>query len=604
MIVPMKKVTLLALGSEENPALTALRHLGVMQVELSRETESGQTQQLSEAHDAARRVLTLLRKFQAECKECGALPHEEGKRRSGAEVVAQASQLFDSREKLEAELTAVRQRLRHLAVWGDFDRNRIEELRAKGVYVSLCAGREAALEAAEAMASVEVRPIAVEEGRCFFVVISTEEIEPGVLPEIRLGAEDNPPELRRREAELETELHAVMDEIGELFASIPAADRRLAHLESELEFSRVSDSLCEHGEVVSLNGYVPVPVVAKLEQAAKENGWGLLIEDPQPGDRVPTLRRLPKLVRVIEPLFQFLGIEPGYNEIDVSAGMLVFFTIFYAMIVGDAGYGMVFLVATLLAAWKFRRVPAAKMPLMLFGLLSVATIIWGLMTSNIFGRSNPEWLKWTEVPQLTDAAVKDAYTQAVCFTLALLQLSLGRFWKALHEGTVRSVVGNVGWVFFLVGNYILTLRLLVFPGDFPQIMYVCYILGFVMVAACDVDWRDVAQAFQLPFGIIGSFVDVLSYIRLFAVGLAGYYIASSFNDMGVTVFHLGPAWAMILPAAAVILFGHLLNIALCFMSVMVHGVRLNTLEFSNHVGLTWAGSKFKPFASKRKMEEQ
>lgn len=604
MIVPMKKVTLLALGSDENSALTALRRLGVMQVELVKGRESGQTQQIAESHDAARRVLTSLRKFKAGCEKCDNLPKEDGKRRSGAEVVAQASELLDSRDKAESELASVRQRLRHLAVWGDFDRNRIDELRAKGVYVYLCAGREAALEEAQALDSVEIQTVAVEEGRIFFAVVSTAEIEPGVLPEIRLGAEDNPPELRRREAELVTDLQAVQDEIMELLVSIPAVEHRAAHLEGELDFSCVSDSLAAHGEVVSLNGFVPVPAVPELEEAAKKNGWGLLVEDPEPGDRVPTLRKCSKLVRVIEPLFQFLGIEPGYTEIDVSAGVLIFFTIFYAMIVGDAGYGLVFLAGTLLAAWKFRKTPAAKAPLMLFGLLSAATIVWGLLTSNIFGRPSPEWLKWAEVPHLTDESLKNSYTQLICFSLALLQLSLGRIWKALHEGTFRGWVGNTGWVFFLIGNFILTLRLLVFPGPFPKFMFACYIIGVVMVAACDVDWLDVAQAFQFPFGIINSFVDVLSYIRLFAVGLAGYYIASSFNDMGVSVFHLGPAWATVLPAAMVILFGHVLNIALCLMGVMVHGVRLNTLEFSNHVGLTWAGSKFKPFANRKKMEEQ
>jgi V/A-type H+-transporting ATPase subunit I len=87
-------------------------------------------------------------------------------------------------------------------------------------------------------------------------------------------------------------------------------------------------------------------------------------------------------------------------------------------------------------------------------------------------------------------------------------------------------------------------------------------------------------------------VDVLSYIRLFAVGLSSFYIAKSFNDMGAMVLGLHP-W--LFPAAAiVILFGHLLNIALGFMGVLVHGIRLNTLEFSNHMELTWSGKPYKP----------
>lgn len=149
-----------------------------------------------------------------------------------------------------------------------------KELRAKGVYVYLCSGRESALEAAEALENADTQVIAVESGRYFFAVISTVEIEPGVLPEVRLGADDNPPALRRREEELLNERQALQDEIEELLVSIPAAMRRAALLGGELEFSRVSDSLAEHGEVVSLNGFVPEPAVPELEKAAEKNGWG------------------------------------------------------------------------------------------------------------------------------------------------------------------------------------------------------------------------------------------------------------------------------------------------------------------------------------------
>ena len=103
----------------------------------------------------------------------------------------------------------------------------------------------------------------------------------------------------------------------------------------------------------------------------------------------------------------------------------------------------------------------------------------------------------------------------------------------------------------------------------------------------------------LPSSLVGSFVDVLSYIRLFAVGLAGTYIAVNFDRMGAMLMNALPhhLWiAGVLLLVLVALFGHILNIALGFLSVMVHGIRLNTLEFSNHIGMQWAGIKFRPFA--------
>ncbi len=594
MIVPMKKVTLLALGTEQDEALTALRGLGVMQVETIRSTASENAQQLAEELSEATRVTGELEKLLRE--NGGATP--QGKPRSGAEALEEAADLLGKRDRFAGELENIRQRQKALAVWGEFNRDTLTALEEKGIHVHLCCGNEKQYEAATALDEVECRSISEDSGRLFFVVTTLRDLEPDILPEIRLGAEDNPPELRRRAGELELKLKAVGEELNALLASLPAAQRRVQTLESELEYARVHDSLAEHGAVVSLSGFVPEPEIEKLRAAAREHGWGLLITDPAPGDAVPTLLRESKFSRVISPLFQFLGISPGYDEIDVSGGVLVFFTIFYAMIIGDAGYGLVFLLGTLLAKWKFRNNRAAALPLRLMTVLSIAAIVWGVLTNNYFGTA--------PLPQLslrffTQPDVKDANVQAFCFALAVAQLSLGRIWRAIHDGNLRSVGRNLGWMLILWGNFFLTLRLIVWPGEFPTYMYWLYGAGLVLVICCDINWKNVADIFQFPFNIIGSFVDVLSYIRLFAVGMAGYYIAASFNGMGVSIWKASPYFLLF--GVLVILFGHLLNLGLCALSVLVHGVRLNTLEFSNHVGLSWSGSNFKPFTNHKKSEE-
>lgn len=594
MIVPMKKVTLLALGTEQDEALTALRGLGVMQVETIRSTASENAQQLAEELSEATRVTGELEKLLRE--NGGATP--QGKPRSGAEALEEAADLLGKRDRFAGELENIRQRQKALAVWGEFNRDTLTALEEKGIHVHLCCGNEKQYEAATALDEVECRSISEDSGRIFFVATTLRDLEPDILPEIRLGAEDNPPELRRRAGELELKLQAVGEELNALLASLPAAQRRVQTLESELEYARVHDSLAEHGAVVSLSGFVPEPEIEKLRAAARKHGWGLLITDPAPGDAVPTLLRESKFSRVISPLFQFLGISPGYDEIDVSGGVLVFFTIFYAMIIGDAGYGLVFLLGTLLAKWKFRNNRAAALPLRLMTVLSIAAIVWGVLTNNYFGTA--------PLPQLslrffTQPDVKDANVQAFCFALAVAQLSLGRIWRAIHDGNLRSVGRNLGWMLILWGNFFLTLRLIVWPGEFPTYMYWLYGAGLVLVICCDINWKNVADIFQFPFNIIGSFVDVLSYIRLFAVGMAGYYIAASFNGMGVSIWKASPYFLLF--GVLVILFGHLLNLGLCALSVLVHGVRLNTLEFSNHVGLSWSGSNFKPFTNHKKSEE-
>ena len=124
----------------------------------------------------------------------------------------------------------------------------------------------------------------------------------------------------------------------------------------------------------------------------------------------------------------------------------------------------------------------------------------------------------------------------------------------------------------------------------------CYAPGLVLVMLFAVDWKKVSDVFQFPFSIINSFTDVLSYIRLFAVGMAGACISGTFNGMAADLVKVSP-WLVIL-AAVGLLLGHGLNIALNILSVLVHAVRLNTLEFSGHSGLTWGGSAFKPFKHK------
>lgn len=392
------------------------------------------------------------------------------------------------------------------------------------------------------------------------------------------------------------EVGVINGRLKELFASLPAAKKRLRKLHAEWEFTTVHDSLDAHGEVVTLTGFVPEPELETLRAAARTNGWGLLVADPGPDDQVPTLLRESKFAKLISPLFQFLGISPGYHELDVSAAVLVFFTIFYGMIIGDAGYGLLFLAGTLFAMWKFRGRPAAQLPCRMMLVLSIAAIVWGVLTSNYFGTSPLPGLKI-----FTDPAVKDANVQAFCFILAIAQLSLGRIWQAFRDRNFRNIGKNIGWMLILWGNFFLTLKLIVWPGDFPVYMYWLYGIGLLLVIACDVNWKNMADVFQFPFNIIGSFVDVLSYIRLFAVGMAGYYIAFSFNGMASDIWKSSP-WFLVF-GVLVAVIGHAMNLGLCILSVLVHGVRLNTLEFSNHVGLSWSGSNFKPFKNNTKSEE-
>ena len=588
----MKKVTLLVLDEDKDSVLTLLRDLGVMQID---QTAAASVTSISarEQYEQAKRTLSALCNF---AKSSGLEVPVKKSERDGSAVLEEAQKRLDESEKISSQIAVISKKLENLAVWGNFDRSQFDGLREKGVNILLCRGSVADFNAAKSVENVECIEVSRIKKDVAFAVISLDELDPKAFPAIKLAADDDPIALRKELVSLEEQQKINKKKLTLLVEKIGTMECEVQFRAEELEFSRAYDELAEHGRVVTVSGYVPEPDMAQFKEAATANGWGVIFNDPAPGENVPVLVKPSKFSRIIRPLFDFLGIEPGYEETDASPVILVFFTIFYAMIVGDAGYGMLFLLPTLAGMYLLRNKPAARLPLRLMLVLSCATVVWGILCGSYFG------MTFGGLKCLTDAAVKDKSMQVFCFLLAIAQLSVGRIWKAFADRNIRSIVSNIGWMLVICGNFFLTYQLLIDANKFqPVIMYVLYSAGLVMVALTGVDWKNPADIFQFPFSIIGSFTDVLSYIRLFAVGMAGACIAQSFNGMGMDVAKASP-WFIVF-GILVMVFGHLLNLALAMMSVLVHAVRLNTLEFSNHVGLTWSGQKYSPFKNNNQKQE-
>lgn len=584
MIVPMKKVLLFALAEERDAALEALRDLGVMQVELS-DKRSGDAQILAERCDALGRAIVSFGQLVGKDAAAEAAKTPTDGERSEREI----GKLLARRAALLGELDAVNARLKAIAVWGDFDRSLLDTLAAKGIRVIACLGTAAEFEAAQKRDDLVCHLLRSEGRTRLFAAIATQDVDESTLPVFKFSPQDDPRALNSRKRAIDEEAAEIVATLKKRAGELAVLRRRHEELSANLEYLRVRDTVESHGEVTTLTGFVPEPELDKLRDRARREGWGLFITDPGKDDNVPVLVRHGNFyTKVIQPLFDFLGILPGYREIDVSGGVLFFFTIFYAIIIGDAGYGLVFLALTAFLGWKFRHDRKKRPIVVLLALLSAATIVWGALSGMWFG------VHKGGIELLTAASIKDRSVQIFCFVLAVAQLSLGHLWRALRDRSWKSFGANLGWTLIIWGNFFLAVKIIASPGAFPVYMYYLYGVGLALVMIFSVDWRDPAGIFQFPFNVIGSFTDVLSYIRLFAVGMAGASIAASFNSMGVGVAKSSPYFIVL--GVVVVLIGHLLNLALGVMSVLVHAIRLNTLEFSNHSGLTWSGSPFKPFA--------
>ena len=581
----MKKATVVCIEGDRLTAVVQLRELGIVHVVDVTPPASAELDSLREQLDHATHAAAVLAVREPEDVSRGEPPAGEPRETVATvlEALSTISQLQERRHQLHRAQAA-------LEPWGSFDRAGIELIRAAGLQVVLAAAAEK--KSPELPEGAVFHEISRKNKIVYFAVVAPQDVELELtsvsLPEITdLGEIDR--QLQECERNL-TECDARLDALADAEDSVRAYAERL---KSDVQFVAARDGMGTTDRLAYLTGFVPASRLEELKAGAARHGWALHHDDADRDDpAVPTLLRVPKFFRLAEAIFDFIGILPGYHEVDVSISVLVFFSVFFGMIVGDAGYGALFLIIGIVARAKVKGA-RKQLAANLFLLLSAVTLTWGWLTGNFFAipaERLPAFMQGWDV--LAENPSQNRQIQWLCFFIGALHLSLARLWQAALRYGSRAALGQVGWGMLIWGNFFTAVELIVFKGSFPKFAYGLYGVGLGLILICGVNWRDAGEVFNLPFGFIGSFVDVLSYIRLFAVGLSSYFIARSFNDMGGMVFEITP-W--LLPAAAVvILFGHLLNVALAFLGVLVHGIRLNTLEFSNHMDLAWSGRPFTP----------
>jgi V/A-type H+/Na+-transporting ATPase subunit I len=403
--------------------------------------------------------------------------------------------------------------------------------------------------------------------------------------------------LDREAAHLEKERSGIEEELGLATATLPSLRRTALDLREELEFAQVVAGMGRHGEIQTLQGFCPAGEVRRIHAGARHKGWGLLVEDVPTEEEAPTLIRNPFWIRIIQPVYRFLGTLPGYGEFDVSFWFLASLSLFFAMLVGDGGYGVFFFLVTFLLRRRFSNAPVEVF--VLFYVFSTATILWGLLSGTWFGIeafSRSPLLRWAIVPSLYSYADNQEFMIRLCFTLGVLHLTIAHLVKGTRKIRSLGVLSEVGWIAILWGLFFLADYLVLgkpMPAFTPYLLLSGVFLAAVFSNPRKGLLRSSLSGFaDLPLRIINSFSDLVSYIRLFAVGYATLVVATSFNQMAAGI---GWDFSWGIPAFFIALLGHGMNLLLALMAVIVHGVRLNMLEFSSHLGMGWTGYRYDPF---------
>jgi V/A-type H+/Na+-transporting ATPase subunit I len=601
VIVPMKEVTIVAARSDQARTLAALQDAGVVHLAEAPHAGDDAVEVMRARLGVVRHAASVLehltppegaadrRRAAGRVAPQRAAPQSAA--RSPEELVAEVERLAERLDDLRATHTELERERERLAPFGAFDPSAVRRLRAQGVGVRLAhpLARKPLPEVKDAV-WVELAP--PRRHRTLVLVGPTDVVEGADVPDEVALPPGSPARVGDEIVDVERALASTRERLAALCDQRTAIDGWLRRTEEALRFEEARAAMETVGAVTILRGFVPEDQVTRVQALAQAHGWGLWVTDVANPSEAPTLIRHPRWARAIAPLFSFLGVVPAYGQVDISVPFLIFFSLFFAMIVGDAGYGALFLLLTEIGARRATRVPRRIVTLM--RLLSLATIAWGVASGNYFGIAVvPGALAWLHL----DWLASERNVIALSFTIGAVHLSVAHLWNVFRFLNSTRALAEVGWVATTWTMYFLA-RQLVLGETFPPGAWLLFGFGVALIIAFTTPWSRLRGEWfrhaMLPLTLVSSFVDVVSYVRLFAVGAATFAVASAFNDLAAGVGLGGPLGGAL--TALVLFFGHALNVLLAAMGVLVHGVRLNTLEFAGHLGLTWTGHPYRPFA--------
>ncbi len=617
MIVPMKKVSLVVLDSDRERSLEKLQDTGVLHLQVA-EGQSEEITQLEEQRTSLERTLLLL--SQGKTSPVGDAPDglSGGNAERALEIAGKVYALSDRERGLKEELNRLKRNRLALLDWGDFEPSEIQELEESGIHVRLFTLTEA--EFASLPEEISVAVIKQDRGTRLVAVISA-----GDRPSISGSEMPLPADSLSKTESLIRQAEGELDEIQTEWSALTVfrnlVQRGMEEVEAQIEFEQARVGMGVDGALAFIEGFAPSDLVETLQSRARQEGWAIIIEDPGEEDPVPTLVRNPKWIRIIKPVFDFLGTIPGYREYDISFWFLLFLSLFFAMIIGDAGYGLLFLGLTVFTRIKLKKAPAE--PFFLLSVFSACTMIWGAMTGTWFGAralvSESSFLSVFVIESIASfpkSGIDSAeVVKYLCFVIGAIHLSIAHIRNIVRYLPHIRAFAEVGWLSVVWGMFFgIQIIVLNRDGTGPVFNWLANIslmdaalflvVGGLALVALFAEQRNnffkgVGRGLAwLPLKLldsIGAFSDVVSYVRLFAVGLATVKVAESFNQMAAGVGFGFPAGI----AAALILFlGHALNIVMGCLSIIVHGVRLNMLEFSGHLGMEWTGIPYRPFRNR------
>ena len=587
MITQMKKYTFLVFHREYEAFLEQLREAGVVHVT---EKAAGMAE---DEH-----LQALLTEVEATRK-----------------LIAQGApdQLLQEKANLEQRIATTQKEADKMAVWGDFSAERIEDLKQAGYTLRYFTCSKKSFQ--EEWGIV----VAEQGGTLYFVQVTSSGDEAMRL----LGDETSVCQEQQLSAKSAADLMKDVEGLNgllvaqnariELWAkeNIPALEAKLVELKQQIDWQRVTlntDSEAD-GSLKILEGFCPADQAPKLNELLAKQEVYYQEEDPQVEDNTPIKLRNNKFTQLFESLTGMYG-WPNYNEYDPTPILAPFFLLFFALCMGDCGYGIMLMIVGLLIAKKKLNIAMFEGLGPIITVLGVGTTVVGFFLGTFMGFDlyAAEW-----VPQvLKNVMIKGSVSVAgmtydlqmvMALGIGVFHICLAMVVKAIcstQQLGFKENIANWAWTLLIVGGLIVTiLGMTVLPQEvFKWAIIAVGIVSALGIYVFNTPGRNplinigsgLWDTYNMATGILG---DVLSYIRLYALGLAGGKLGEAFNTLGDMV--LGDSLVSWVPFLLIFCIGHVLNLAMSALGAFVHPLRLTFVEYFKNAGYEGKGTLYQPF---------
>lgn len=597
MIVPMMKYNFLIFYKEYERFLKNLQELGLLHVVKKNVVFTDEIRKLLDDISLYDSVVHFLRNYQdAERVSEDAAP--------GTEILEDITQSKKEIKRLKDQLEELNKSYDKAALWGDFSNDIIQNLENEGIHLEFFKSSRKKYRKLEdrgfpVILIKELENQVIYTSICFMnettdINFEAERIH---LPEIPVSV------LQERINETKHQITSIERKIKH-YAShhYQALEVAKAKLVNKLKFETVKLNTGKEADdkLMLLEGWIPKPKVVDINLWLEQNDILYISEKGNPQDNIPILLKNNKFNKLFEPIGEMFSL-PDYSELDLTVFFAPFFMMFFGFCLGDAGYGLLFLIGG--AIYKRFAKPEYKPYISLIQYLGLATIVFGIISGTFFGINLIE----------TDVSLISRFKELFFDPNKMFQLSLvlggiqiifGLFIKAanrIKQFGFQYGLSTYGWLIIVLGciAYLSLLRINIIERN-TTVLYAIFSLGgFLVLFFSDPESNIFTRLgkgiWDVYSTITGIFGDLLSYIRLFALGLSSAILGFVINDIGLQILDssriIGPLFFVIF-----LILGHTLNILISSLGSFVHPMRLTFVEFYKNAGFKGGGEAYKPFS--------